>query len=100
MPHSDGNDLILPFGSHLNSGHDLYRSISRVFLYRIRGGADAQEKHDLLDQAHHGILPGIACGRKIVIAHLIKFMDCFLVDFFFLWRKLEQQLMDLLDILA
>ena len=100
MPYSDGNDFIFPFGGHFNGGHDLDRGIPRIFLYRVRGGADAQEKNNLLDQAHHGILSGIACGRKIIIPHFIKFMDCFLVDFLLFRRELEQHLMDLFDILT
>ena len=100
VAHPDGDYLIFPFRRHLHRRHDLDRGIPGVFLQGVRGRADSQEQDDLLDQAHHGVLPGVPGGGEVVLPHFIELADGFPVDCLFLRRELEQHLVDPLDVLA
>ena len=100
VAHADGDDLIRPLRCHLHCRHDLYGGVSGVFLYGVRSRANPQEQDNLLDQAHHGVLPGIAGGSEIIFPHLVELVDGLSVYCLFFRRELEQHLVNPFDVLA
>lgn len=100
MPHADSNDLAVPLGRHLHRRHDFQRCVAVVFVQRVGRSRHPEHQRDLLHQAEHGVLAGVAGGCKIFPLHPVKFLHHNVINGLFFWGKGKGHLMDAADLLA